>query len=335
MSSSKHLHQSSRGSAEALTARSTSSVSTAVPPNYQPSPPFADTCEPNSYSDCSVRSECDHINNFHNNNNNTSLASVDTSKNITTRQIQELEKKRINGPLFDIRQPDFVNFHEGRLQSFPNAYGSKLLWHTTCDVFDIMIHGRQPSFEKHSDRVIPNPWRRFGTLTKLTKIGGWSTKRKKSICVEVKPGAPMPPPPNAPQMMVHRDPKRPIPFTYPSKSVPSEICAQNYALQIALRAENSWMGKSWYNPIRLHFMDPNHIHRSIAAAVETPTSKRQTVYTFPTNSRSHSTSSSAASTPSHSGESDCSTAVTGRFSDVSISSTSTATPNIRKVKKEK
>uniref|UniRef100_A0AC34FGD7 Uncharacterized protein n=1 Tax=Panagrolaimus sp. ES5 TaxID=591445 RepID=A0AC34FGD7_9BILA len=130
MSSSKPLRPSSRGSAEA--AFSTTSVSTAVPPAFQASP-FADTCEPNSFSEVSVRSDCDQVN-LH----NASLASVDTSKNNTTYRIPpELEKKRIEGPLFDTHQPDFINFHEESLQIFPNVPGSSLLWHTTFDVCEV------------------------------------------------------------------------------------------------------------------------------------------------------------------------------------------------------
>uniref|UniRef100_A0A914YAU6 Uncharacterized protein n=1 Tax=Panagrolaimus superbus TaxID=310955 RepID=A0A914YAU6_9BILA len=85
------------------------------------------------------------------------------------------------------------------------------------------------------------------------------------------------------------------------------------------------MPKVWCNQKRLHFMDTSSYHQHPQRHANTSTSKYQ-VSTMPTHSRSSSSASGSID------ENDCSTALTGQFSNVSVSSTSTATPNIRKPK---
>uniref|UniRef100_A0A7E4W7J1 Uncharacterized protein n=1 Tax=Panagrellus redivivus TaxID=6233 RepID=A0A7E4W7J1_PANRE len=237
-----------------------------VPPNPNPNKqqsPMTDTSEPCSSTD-SVHSFCDQIQGMdisslvtavettpRTNNRGTNTRRDDFSESGTGgTQTVPLELRSAGAPLFDYRHPDLINAFEENSDT-PHSVGSTT-FHPTRIVHTVRMHGKLPSFEKHSERIVPNPWRRYGVRAKLSAIGGWANQRKHSASREVKQNGPCPRAPNTPQMGLHRDVnppdgRLPIHFDIPNRTVPGNIAAMQLAVQLADRVEASWRNEPWFD----------------------------------------------------------------------------------------
>lgn len=115
------------------------------------------------------------------------------------------------------------------------------------------MHGNQPPFEKHSERIIPNQWRKIGTQIKLNLIGGFVICGKnKNQFKKVKKGTFQPKMPNMPQFTFHQDfhpskNRRPIIFEMPKKEMPGDEAAHILAKQLQNRMTFLWKKESWYD----------------------------------------------------------------------------------------
>ena len=117
-------------------------------------------------------------------------------------------------------------------------------------------------------------------------------------------------------------------FDFPSKNSDGDVCAQQFALQVAARAINSWSNENWYNPQRCQYLIPTlrllNIQKTSEASMRSRSrqSARESGCSTARSGRFSPTSSSS-SAPSTRFRflqpSQCSTAIPGQFSSSSVS----------------
>uniref|UniRef100_A0AC34QNE6 GPI ethanolamine phosphate transferase 3 n=1 Tax=Panagrolaimus sp. JU765 TaxID=591449 RepID=A0AC34QNE6_9BILA len=148
-----------------------------------------------------------------------SEVSEDDSHSIASSDLAHL-------PRFNANQEDFESvFEEKKQQPFPHPSLS-FDWSSENKVVVVSMHGNQPPFEKHSERIIPNQ--------------------------EVRKGTPQPKLPNVPQFTFHQDPnppknRQPISFDMPKKGTAGNEAARLVAKQLQNRMTSLWKKESWYD----------------------------------------------------------------------------------------